>query len=228
METAITSEQERERTINKVLKNPNLCPALFIGKFVDDFFANYTDRIFEIFKVDELRDFINRYSGYSDLEGRYFVLYLGSPSDKIQNGLLKFVEDSKIPIILLFDEDRILPSLYSRMKMVYKVTRAEATAITEFTPIHKAYSRLYGKGIINNKRETLKFASMNCPAISVLENTNPKGDHIIRDLDILISKLSDGKTYTEIINDTEGIHTMINTMDTEKVVIADEYSNTAR
>lgn len=96
-------------------------PALIIGNAVVDFKKNYHGPIARVTTPEELRDLVSYYSGIDDI-GRILVVedisFLSNPS--LEGLLLKFVEESKLPLVLLSTYDKVSSVLLSRCKEVVK------------------------------------------------------------------------------------------------------------
>ena len=61
-----------------------------------------------------MKEFSNVNSKFLVLDGIGFLSHVG------QNSLLKFIEESKLPIIILSYGDKISPIIMSRMKIIVK------------------------------------------------------------------------------------------------------------
>ena len=99
----------------------NSFPALFIGSAVVDFKKNYSGPIARATTPETLRDLVSYYTSMADI-GRILVVEDISffSSQSLEGLLLKFVEESKIPLVLLSTYDKVSPILLSRCKEVVK------------------------------------------------------------------------------------------------------------
>ena len=107
--------------IEKLLEHVEMCPCLLIGKYVTEFKKVYKDTIERVYTLDDVRNLIDSYDGVSSVNSKFLVLDgIGYLSHVGQNSLLKFIEESKLPIIILSYGDKISPIIMSRMKIIVK------------------------------------------------------------------------------------------------------------
>nr|DAY36472.1 MAG TPA: Redirecting phage packaging protein C packaging protein, DNA Binding.0A [Bacteriophage sp.] len=107
--------------IEKLLEHVEMCPCLLIGKYVTEFKKVYKDTIERVYTLDDVRNLIDSYDGISNVNSKFLVLDgIGFLSHVGQNSLLKFIEESKLPIIILSYGDKISPIIMSRMKIIVK------------------------------------------------------------------------------------------------------------
>lgn len=109
------------------LSSENICsqgkifPKLFIGEASNSFFKfikkrNYNFPINYISTREDLIELIDKYSGYSEYTAPVIISDISFLNKKDQSLLLKFIEDSKLNIILLASRDNILGTIISRVK----------------------------------------------------------------------------------------------------------------
>jgi len=96
-------------------------PKLFVGTAAEAFRKylkkhNYRYEINYIQSKDDLIDLINRFSNYKNYRLPVIISDISFLSCKDQSLLLKFMEDSKLNIILLASRDNILNTIISRVK----------------------------------------------------------------------------------------------------------------
>ena len=107
--------------VHMVLNNEDMCPCLMIGMYVQEFKKQYKDVIERVYNIDNVRDLIDSYEGVTRVNSKFLVLDgVGYLSATGQNSLLKFIEESKVPIILLSYSDKVSPIIMSRMKVIVK------------------------------------------------------------------------------------------------------------
>lgn len=156
--------------IDKVLSNPSLCPCLMIGKYVNDFKQRYKDTIERAYTLNDVRHLVEEYDGISSVKSGFLILDgVGYLSETGQNSLLKFIEESKLPLILLSQTDKVSPIIMSRMKIVVK----------KWYPIEKmnwvkpreAIRALAEKKKDPNFRELqeVQFLADNCPRLYLIK-----------------------------------------------------------
>lgn len=115
------SKLEVSDFVHMVLNNVGMCPCLMIGMYVQEFKKQYKDVIERVYNIDNVRDLIDSYEGVTRVNSKFLVLDgVGYLSATGQNSLLKFIEESKVPIILLSYRDKVSPIIMSRMKVIVK------------------------------------------------------------------------------------------------------------
>lgn len=115
------SKLEVSDFVHMVLNNVGMCPCLMIGMYVQEFKKQYKDVIERVYNIDNVRDLIDSYEGVTRVNSKFLVLDgVGYLSATGQNSLLKFIEESKVPIILLSYSDKVSPIIMSRMKVIVK------------------------------------------------------------------------------------------------------------
>ena len=115
------SNLEVSEFVHMVLNNVGMCPCLMIGMYVQEFKKQYKDVIERVYNIDNVRDLIDSYEGVNRVNSKFLVLDgVGYLSATGQNSLLKFIEESKVPIILLSYSDKVSPIIMSRMKVIVK------------------------------------------------------------------------------------------------------------
>lgn len=107
--------------IRMVLSNRNLTPCLMIGNYVNAFKREFDGTIERATNISKVRSLIEEYDGVESVNSGYLVIEgIGYLSQAGQNSLLKFIEESKLPIVLLSYQDKVLNTIMSRMKIVVK------------------------------------------------------------------------------------------------------------
>ena len=95
-------------------------PRLYIGRASQELKSKAPFPINQVYK-DTLRDFVSYYTTVPSMKFPLIIEDVSSLSQEDQSLLLKFVEDSSLKIILLASEDNIIPTILSRMSLVYKI-----------------------------------------------------------------------------------------------------------
>lgn len=107
--------------VSNILENPEYCPVLLMGGYVGEFKKRYKKKIHMVNSNESVKELVYNYSGIVDFEGRYMVIDgIGFLSEGGASSLLKFIEESEAPVVCLSVYDKVLPTIYSRMKFVYK------------------------------------------------------------------------------------------------------------
>ncbi len=181
-----------DSVINRLVgKDYSICPCLLIGKSVNIFKHEFSGDIIRIYNLDDVRNVVEEYSGISDIRDGVLVLDgIGYLSNVGQNSLLKFIEESKIPLILLSYRDRISPIILSRMKVVYKLWYPVKSL--NFSRVSDAMKALEEKKQSNrmSESEEVQFLADNCPTLySINQQAGDKFDYMNkRMISIMCSK----------------------------------------
>lgn len=97
------------------------CPCLLIGSYVNKFKKVYKGNIIKISNVNDIKRLIENYDNINSISDRYLVMEgIDGLTLNLQNSLLKFIEETRIPIILLAYTDNLQPTIISRIKTIYK------------------------------------------------------------------------------------------------------------
>ena len=157
---------ETKEFIEMVLNNKYMCPCLMIGKYVNDFKKIYKDVIERVYSLKDVKRVVDEYDGVENVNSGVLVLEgVGYLSDTGQNSLLKFIEESKLPIIILSYNDKVSPIIHSRMKIVVK--RWYDVKNLDFLKVREAQK------ILNEKKkesdfkeyEEIQFMADSCPTL---------------------------------------------------------------
>lgn len=95
-------------------------PRLYIGKAAQELKKRVSFPIYQVSR-ETLNDFLSYYSTIPAMNTPLVIEDLAYLPFDSQSNLLKFIEDSKLKIILLSSEDQIIPTVLSRMSLVYKI-----------------------------------------------------------------------------------------------------------
>lgn len=167
-----TIQDQQVKAIVKVLDPNNIqntCPALLVGKAALLFKQMYKGIVVELKNTAEVRDFISSYMGIES--SRPVVISdIGYLPKQASFLLLKLVEESKFPVILLSVEDKVNSILLSRVKKVVKFPVNEKSD-NSLCGLKEAYEQVYGeeKKTINE----IQFAAENCPQLYQLTSEVP-------------------------------------------------------
>lgn len=157
---------EIKEFIDKVLSDRDLCPCLMIGKYVNEFKRQYKDVIERAYTLGDVRKLVEEYDGIENVHSGVLVIEgIGYLSSVGQNSLLKFIEESKLPIILLSYNDKISPIVMSRMKIVVK--RWYPVKSLKFSRVPDALRTLNDKRKDGQMKEyeEIQFMADNCPTL---------------------------------------------------------------
>lgn len=115
------SKMSEEEFVDTILMNPRLTPCLMIGNYVNAFKRKFKGTIERAYSLNKVRIIVDEYEGVGHVNSEFLVIEgIGYLSEAGQNSLLKFVEESSLPIILLSYQDKVLNTIRSRMKIVVK------------------------------------------------------------------------------------------------------------
>lgn len=162
------SSIDSESFIDIILNSKDLCPCLMIGReYVNKFKHKYRGNIEMIYNLESVRGFLDRYSNIAEVtNGKYLVLEgIGSLSEVGQNSLLKFIEESKLSIILLSFNDNVSPIIMSRCKVVVK--RIDKVESLDFMRVKDALVSVKDKRQSDRDfrdSDEVQFYADNCPA----------------------------------------------------------------
>jgi hypothetical protein len=107
--------------VDMLLMNTSMTPCLLIGNYVNAFKRKFKGTIERAYTLEKVRIITDEYDGVSNVNSEFLVIEgIGYLSEAGQNSLLKFIEESSLPIILLSYQDKVLNTIRSRMKIVAK------------------------------------------------------------------------------------------------------------
>lgn len=118
----------------------NRSPLLLMGSSVLDFKRMYKGPIKIVRDNDSVRELVSYYSSIVALDRPLVIDDLSFLSSMGVSLLLKLVEESTFPVILLSMFDSVDSILLSRVKTVIKYSKDEIKS--EFLPIGKGYTRI--------------------------------------------------------------------------------------
>lgn len=140
----------------------NNTPMLLIDKARDIFKTLYTGNINYISNTEEARELIQNYSGIT-LEK---PLVIDDVSNLYRDTiLLKFLEETKLKLILLASQDNLDPIILSRVKTIKKYT-SETNLKYEPIDILQAQKTIESEEL--DQENTLKYLSNKCPELIIL------------------------------------------------------------
>lgn len=116
--------KEAYRIVNNILKDPKkLTPCVLIGgSLVSTFKRCFKGTIETIYSIDDVRRVVDEYDGIESVNSGILALVgVGALYETGQNSLLKFIEEAKLPIVILSSNDRVSPIIMSRVKFTYKL-----------------------------------------------------------------------------------------------------------
>lgn len=153
-----------EELVELILFNKEYCPCILIGRYVNVFKRAFTGNIERAYSLQDVRRLVEEYDGISNVNSKYLVLDgVGYLSAVGQNSLLKFIEESKLPIILLSYTDRISPIILSRMKFVFK--KWYGVKSLKFSKITDTITALREKKEKDGNFDEIQYMADNCPSL---------------------------------------------------------------
>ena len=149
------------------MKEAKIFPKLFIGeaakafcKFIEK--NNYDCSINYISSKEELESLVDRFSHYKHYMLPVIISDISFLSQLEQSLLLKFIEDSKLNIVLLASRDNILSTIISRMKEFRKYYIIKSGDRVGFIELSKAREMLLG--------DASDFADLSCDDKQLIYN----------------------------------------------------------
>ena len=115
-------------------------PLLIMGDAVTDFKKNYTDKINTAENLEEMRELIAYYTSISHLDRPLVIEDISLFAKNGEGVLLKFVEDTKLQLILLSRFDKVSNVLLSRVKLVVKYYKDPVTS--QFMSVSNGFQAL--------------------------------------------------------------------------------------
>lgn len=171
-------------TLSEVL-DPNKIkessPVLLIGKAVTMFKGAYKGNIFELKNTDDVKTFISEYAGIL-FPKPVVISDIGYLHQTAAFLLLKYVEESKSPIILLSTTDNVSSILLSRVKRIVKFPVNENSDNTLMS-VGDAFNIVYKED--SKPVDKIQFYAENCPMLYKLEKDIPYNKYRDRMIEIL-------------------------------------------
>ena len=140
--------------------------------------------------TEDVRDFVSEYTGIS-IPKPVVISDIGYLKSTAAFLLLKYVEESKSPIILLSTNDNVSSILLSRVKRVLKFPVNENTNNTLMS-VKDAFNILYGDE--GKPIDKVEFLAENCPLLYKLEHDIPYSKYRNSVIEIL-----GGKKWLELM-----------------------------
>lgn len=113
-------------------------PRLYIGRAAYELKRRVNLPVHQVSK-ETLDDFISYYSSFNSIKDPLVIEDLAYLPIEAQASMLKFIEDSKLNIILLSSEDNIIQTVLSRMSLIYKI---KEKVFSQFIPSSQAEEEL--------------------------------------------------------------------------------------
>ena len=163
---------EPQDFIMKLLSSEELTPCLLIGKYVNVFKQIFDGSILRAYTLSDVDYIIEEYDGIEQVNSRYLVLEgIGSLSITGQNSLLKFIEESKLPLILLSYNDKVINTIRSRMKLVMKLWYpVKNLNFSRVKDTQKAINEKKRDGDFKGNME-IQYIADNCPRLYALRES---------------------------------------------------------
>lgn len=162
--------------VNRVISNlGEYTPCMLIGSgLISEFKQQYHGNIVDLSKLEYVRGFLSLYSGMGSgllsvivIEG---IEYLSSVG---QNSLLKFIEESEIPLIMLCKSESVSPIILSRTKFVFKTHKPliqdNVSISLALDCVDENKSRAKEHGEIYGEAEETRYYAEHCPTAYYLK-----------------------------------------------------------
>ena len=141
----------------------NKTPLLIIGKGVPLFKKMYKGNIYNLTSLEDVREFI---SEFSEVELDFPIVIEDVSNLYRDSSLLKLIEESKFPLVMLASKDNLSDALMSRMKYILKIP--ETNESIELVSISQASAELKDKDW--SQEEVNKYLADSCPQLLVLND----------------------------------------------------------
>jgi len=141
----------------------NKTPLLIIGKGVPLFKKMYKGNIYNLTSLEDVREFI---SEFSEVELDFPIVIEDVSNLYRDSSLLKLIEESKFPLVMLASKDNLSDALMSRTKYILKIP--ETNDSIELVSISQASADLKDKDW--SQEEVNKYLADNCPQLLVLND----------------------------------------------------------
>ena len=179
-----------------VINNWKLTPCLLIGSsIVNAFKRNFKGTIERAYNVDGVRKLVEEYYGVERVNsGILSIEGIGYLSSAGQNALLKFVEESELPIVLLSYQDKVLNTIRSRMKFTEKRwTPVKSLKFLGVEECQNLMTEKAGKDKYFKGDAVIQFLADNCPELYSLRTHagdpyNPMNKKVENILSINVNK----------------------------------------
>lgn len=141
----------------------NKTPLLIIGKGVPLFKKMYKGNIYNLTSLEDVREFI---SEFSEVELDFPIVIEDVSNLYRDSSLLKLIEESKFPLVMLASKDNLSDALMSRTKYILKIP--ETNDSIELVSISQASAELKDKDW--SQEEVNKYLADSCPQLLVLND----------------------------------------------------------
>ena len=142
----------------------NKTPLLIIGeKAIYIFKQMYKGNIYTLENSVDVRDFITE---FSDIDLSFPIVIEDISKLYRDTPLLKIVEDSKFPLVMLASQDNLSNAMMSRVKTIVKIP--DENYRCNMISMETAVSELKDKEL--SKEETIKYLAENCPQLLFLQD----------------------------------------------------------
>ncbi len=203
------NRKDSESDLKELLQDLTQTPILLIGEYLKalDGLCQKDLNIYKRFcnwnvieTLSEAEELQKRYHHLELDNDMFLTIELSSHSRYFGDCFLKFIEDnSQLPIVILSDKDDFSAPFLSRMRYCLKKSPIKIREV-RFEPIHKGYEGYEKKTKYYSFNSMIDHAFNNCPELLQTTATNQNGSTTLYHLDNLISKLTGGKSYSNILN----------------------------
>ena len=181
-----------EDIVQSVLESERFCPCLLLGKYSNEFKKRYNGSIHVVYNINDVKELVENYSGKKG--DRHFVIDgVGFLNEQAQQPLLKFIEESRLPIVLLSYFDSVSPIIMSRMMCIYKDSGSNLPkSLLGTTGVGDCFDKLREMDVEDGGlsfRDRIKFYSENCPLGYYLESKHGRYDSLLVKVGGVLSKL---------------------------------------
>ncbi len=181
-----------EDVVQSILDSVKFCPCLLLGKYSNDFKKQFKGTVHVVYNINDVKELVENYSGKKG--DKHFVIDgVGFLNEQAQQPLLKFIEESTLPIVLLSYFDSVSPIIMSRMMCIYKDSGSHTPkSLTNFVRIGDCFdelSRMESEDGGLSFRDRIKYYSENCPLGYYLESKYGRYDSLLTKIGRILSKI---------------------------------------
>lgn len=154
--------------IKEIVRSPDqYAPALLMASAALDFKRLYEHPIRTVRTTEEVRDLVAYYISLRSLEHCLVIEDLSFLQEQASFLLLKLVEESEFPVVLLSTFDKVSPIILSRIKTFVKYSKEKTTS--DFLDVEVGISRLLDLSPDSHYFDRVKNMARNCPKLYFYE-----------------------------------------------------------
>ena len=111
------------------LRDKSIYPLLIMGTYVNNFKKSVKLPIYKVESIADVKEFVSYYSGIKNIDRPIVLDDISFLSSRVEGVLLKFVEETKLKVIILSYYDKSSLIFLSRFKTVVKKMKDKTTSV---------------------------------------------------------------------------------------------------